>query len=536
MKKKAYRTRGQKDKSKIIKNPEEKKKLFGFLNDEEKKHSPNGKLTFIGVFDKYFDEIAIRWKAMERTLIPYSNDYVKTVLPKLEESIKEAYESAPERYTANDLMLPITEYSGDIFLSALEKIRAANGSVLSKEQKDHYLLLYRKIIEVASEHGECTNYLYGTQRTKKEKPAKEKETSKTLLPKSLSPLMNAIIFYALTSAPEKMDGQWVGLFLMYAFGLRDNESVGIQFKDLDSVRGYDILWVYSTAAGRNTTAQKAKGKTINAYRGIIACAIAVEVIFTRRVFIEAHVKSLHPDWDDEKIKAEVDEYPIACHGNDYDKWITPSDLTDAGRDLFSRIHCADFDEDEFYLAFRASLDEDHNSITGFAYKNPTAYLFRREFGTVLKILQFDKNEREFLMGHMIEERTFSRNDYLNSPRLAEMNNKMKQRPLFNPLKKHPIVVTSDDTVYEHVIMPNDTLRIQQDSAKHILVTVKAMEPFDDRFTVSPHVTALLDSEFINRNNHEPANVISVYQNVMKRAYDSLDEKKIKALIDLPWAQ
>lgn len=495
----------------------EKRKPFWFLGEPPDKKDEE--LTFKDVLNKYFDDIAKRWNSLENTLTPYANEYVNVIFDAIEKVMKKLCKEHPEEYKPENMPLPLSKCTGEIFYSAIEEIKRSSKVIYSKERLDHFLYLCERVVEIASNHNICPNFLYGTH-PRKETQKKKTDKGKSILPKSLSPLMNAIIFHALAVAPEKMNGEWAGLFLMYAFGLRNNESVSVLYGDLDDIRsGINVLWIYSSAEARRSIKSKTGGKTSNAFRGIVASEEAVKVLKLRRNKIEAKVQEDHPEWTPEKIKEAVDDYPIACRKKDYSTAISPSQLTDAGRDFFSRIICDDFDEDDFYLANCASFDKDYMESTGFDYKDPTAYLFRREFGTVLKILGFTTEEREFLMGHLIEEGEFSRNDFLNSPRLYTLSKKMNQRPVFNTISQTVTDVCSRSTPYGDPSVPNEVYCIANDSdgSSQLLINIAANEP-GDTFRIKTNTrTSWRNSHFLSFNNPEQPDVLIPYQKVMLEA-------------------
>ena len=64
-------------------------------------------------------------------------------------------------------------------------------------------------------------------------------------------------------------------------------------------------------------------------------------------------------------------------------------------------------------------------------KEATAYLFRRNFATILHILGLNQNEIEYLMGHKIASDFEKRNYYSNIVKLYPIKEKMDNRPLFS---------------------------------------------------------------------------------------------------------
>ena len=64
-------------------------------------------------------------------------------------------------------------------------------------------------------------------------------------------------------------------------------------------------------------------------------------------------------------------------------------------------------------------------------KDPTAYLFRRNFGTHLHILGLSEPEIEYVIGHDIDDPYETRNEFVNEEKLFAIKQKMDRRPLVN---------------------------------------------------------------------------------------------------------
>ena len=64
-------------------------------------------------------------------------------------------------------------------------------------------------------------------------------------------------------------------------------------------------------------------------------------------------------------------------------------------------------------------------------KDPTAYLFRRNFGTHLHILGLSEPEIEYVIGHDIDDPYETRNEFVNEEKLFAIKQKMERRPLVN---------------------------------------------------------------------------------------------------------
>ena len=72
-------------------------------------------------------------------------------------------------------------------------------------------------------------------------------------------------------------------------------------------------------------------------------------------------------------------------------------------------------------------------------KDPSAYLFRRNFGTHLFILGLSEAEIQYVVGHDIEDLYETRNEFVNEERHLEIKQKMEQRPIFNAIRTIPTI-------------------------------------------------------------------------------------------------
>ena len=74
---------------------------------------------------------------------------------------------------------------------------------------------------------------------------------------------------------------------------------------------------------------------------------------------------------------------------------------------------------------------DKDSLPFEDRKDPTAYLFRRNFGTHLHILGLSEPEIEYVIGHDIDDPYETRNEFVNEEKLFSIKQKMDRRPLVN---------------------------------------------------------------------------------------------------------
>lgn len=109
-------------------------------------------------------------------------------------------------------------------------------------------------------------------------------------------------------------------------------------------------------------------------------------------------------------------------------------------------------------------------------KDPSAYLFRRNFGTHLFILGLSEAEIQYVVGHDIEDLYETRNEFVNEERLLEIKQKMELRPIFNAIRTIPTIVT-ESTPHAVSINSHNAYHFEA-TGKTILIHLEAEEPSD----------------------------------------------------------
>ena len=366
-----------------------------------------GEYTFYGVYYAFYDKISKNWKA-ESTRIQYEGMYTGRILPNMKGHDRKG----------------ISEYVREDFDAVIEQIiYQGQGSdpMIYRGYAESTIKTFRRLIydvvKVAAEEGLCDNVLWEScYNPQVSTDVEELIARNALLPKSLTVLQEKAVAEILLSLPVDAAGQEIGLLLMYAMGLRNAEACGMNFEDIKSMQSYQkcrVAWIYKTTAyDRNEL--KAKGKTPNADRIIPVPEVVAKYLASRKAYLE------------ELVGESVDDYPIVCMGDQLKERCTPRHLTNAARKLFQTI--------KMDAAQLANIDEELRSadspFTG-KEKDPTAYIFRRNFGMHLHILGLSDAEIQYVIGHDIEDLYETRNEFVDEERLYRIYRKMAQRPLVN---------------------------------------------------------------------------------------------------------
>lgn len=368
----------------------------------------DGKLTFWGVYNKYYDECSSGWKA-ESTRKSNHSAYINKILPNIPNHDRKAIDT----YTRKDFLKLIALIKKQGQGMPNEPFVPYEDTTLA-----HYDFLVRRIMQVAANHYLCLDvYSKDKRNCLRKSPSKRH----ALLPKSLSIQQEKRISQILLN--HKATGTYMGLLLMYAFGLRNAEACGANWGDLKQMDDHPEcteLWVYKTTA-IGTNILQASGKTKNADRIIPVPSRVLHILNRRKKYILSKLS-------DPSI---IDDLPIACKDSDFTERCSSHDLTDSARLLFQEIEL--FDEEMYDLQeeIRTSNERVVVSSSTSIEAEPSAYIFRRNFGTHLHLLGLDESEISYIIGHDIESSYETRNEFMDVSKRYRIKIKMEQRPLVN---------------------------------------------------------------------------------------------------------
>lgn len=394
----------------------------------------NDELTFCGVLEEYFADCSKHWHK-ETTRIQYLKEYNDKILPNLP--------------NVNDT--PISRYTKEDYDEAINVIAGRGQS--SKEgvfvpyadsTLQHFRHLIEVVVVVAADHELCNNVLWGSRFTLSETESQSNAVKEYVkLKKSLTIAEEKRLAKVIFSNPEQR-GQYMGLLLMFALGLRNNEACGLNFGDFkpmkDSSQCY-LAWIYKTTV-RDTNEVKSSGKTKNADRVIPLPEILMEFLLERKKYVEEELEKM----GNERLK--IEDCPVACVENQVDIRCTASQLTAAGRELFRRVGMSG---DQ--LAYIDKELDDPEICREIKERDPTAYLFRRNFATHLYILGLTESQIQYVLGHDIEDMYETRNEFINEERLYDIKIALEQRPIFNRVISNNFDVNLELLEYDNKMVP-----------------------------------------------------------------------------------
>lgn len=457
----------------------------------------DGKLTFWGIYNTYYDEVSKGWYAESTRNSNYST-YLNKILPNLPNHDRRAIDT----YTHEDFL---------ILLATLKK----QGQGIPNEPHipyddatlKHYDFLVRRVMQVAANHYLCPELFLKNKRITKKVSSSKRHA---VLPKSLSVQQEQLVSHILQNYKEP--GAHMGLLLMYALGLRNAEACGANWGDLKPMENHPEcieLWVYKTTAiGSNIL--RASGKTDNADRIIPIPSSVLQVLNRRKRFI----MSTLPD------PSIIDDLPIACREHDFTTRCSSRDLTDSARILFQEIELMHEQMYDLQEEIRTRQERVVSTFANNFESEPSAYIFRRNFGTHLHLLGLDESEISYIIGHDIESRYETRNEFMNEDKRYRIKLKMEQRPLVN-LSKNTNRPNFINPGQKFQIESSQKLRIPT-TARRIHIQVTANEPNDpikiqyisksESITISK-TTAIAADQYHMKNRH--IKIIKKYKDLYK---------------------
>ena len=429
------------------------------------KRDIDGEPTLLGIYEQYINDLRKHWK--KETAEAYDRNFRNILAPKFNDK-------------------PYAEYNKKEILEILKeiKIEGYRQNYKIKTYSDSTIDTFRanihSIDKIAAD--KCIRdipALWGTSlalsgyhiwNEENPLPFNDEEITKnnikenTVLKKSLKIPEERRVFNLVMRNP-KQTGKLMGIALMYSCGLRNAEACGVNFEDIIPIDGYENSFVLrinkTTDNSRKTTIYM---KTNNAYRYIPLAEATVKLLNDRKEYVKVKLNL---------SDKEVNKLPVACFDNDFEKRCTNDDLTEAGRFVLYKAGVK-----SKTLAY-IELNNSQSDMVIYE-KEPTAYLLRRNFGTIMYKIDLDQYEREYVMGHAINSATMTRNRFNNRDILYMIKQKMDNRPFF----------TSEYNVNETKELSSETITLKKqylqkisvhnEEIKHLVdITAKAYMPNDN---------------------------------------------------------
>ena len=417
------------------------------------------KPTFYWILHEYQQEICNPaekrgWKA-ESTLAYYSRLYNEYILPRIDHQ-------ALEDFTSLDIQ--------SIVLNICDS-RVARGVECNEETVNRIWRAIKRVCQTAANHGICDDVLWAPPITPDEPVYEAEEKEQLKLPKHLSPEQEHAINEALLSDPLQA-GVRNGLMLMYVFGLRNSEACGATFGSILTFGSQHYLATHKTT-DENEHIYLGGGKTINMYRLLWIPPRVYRFLMTLKKHVISKIENGEITFHPQSVIQSIDDLPIA---RNKDNWLEPcisAQLTSAGRQLFSEIH---YNEQAYRLALLHVLNlNDEEKIIYGDTKDPTAYIFRRNFATHLRDCGATLEQLQYAMGHQIVDDAFRRVDFVNPDLRCELAHILSYRPIINDISSVIIIPAMNGTILDDLSTAKLSIPL---TGKHYRIHVVGYESYE----------------------------------------------------------
>ncbi len=419
----------------------------------------NAELTFAGAVKKYYDEYSKYWH--QKSTINLNLNYLLGHIVPV--------------FSKADHLKPIREYLLEDYDRCTEEIVGSGARRFSESTIKTIRRLIYYVVRSAAAGEHFSNPLWGSvYALPQDENPKYLEKVRLRLQKSLTVAQEATVAQRLLRTPPG-SGLDLGLLMMYALGLRNGEACGADFGDLKTMTAretdsgephtFDALWIYKSV-GSASGALQSSGKTVNADRIVPVPPMVANIIREREAFVQARV----PEEDTSSL-------PIVCSDRSLKTRARTADLTKAGKQLMMDLKA----DEDLISAIDAELLSGKTLQALRDVRDPTAYLFRRNFVTHLMILGLTESEIQYVIGHDIEDAYERRNDFVTEERIWEIARKLQKRPLLNgspdEMNKSIHIHSTNDS--RHYLKNVNYREVLIDGRKGIHILVEAREPGEE---------------------------------------------------------
>ena len=376
----------------------------------------NGQITFAGVLLKHYDAIAKKYHWGIGTKESYAKDYENNILPRLKDH-------------------PLSEYTAEDFERVIYDISSEKHYKYSTLQ--HYRRLIKRVITFAIIKEGLTDPLWGVYYDEVLTPKDVAQREETILPRSLDPVMiwkmAKIIYKAVLAS-----GEQTGLAFLLENGLRLKEAAGATYGDFYSYKNGETIpkvFIHNSTSGQTHNLRDGV-KTDNGFRTAIISHMLTLLLEEKQKRTEEMISKENADAT--HGVTDISRVPMVHDKNDIFRHCASPQLTAAFRKLFTQVG---YNEKDFLLLqnivnsqeFAEAVKRVTTKELGFAEeKDPSAYALRRHFNTEMHILGVMPEDRQFGMGHKIENPKVKRSDYRNEDLLGRLAKQLNMRPYINP--------------------------------------------------------------------------------------------------------
>lgn len=476
------------------------------------------KPTFFGILNKYFDQIGKKYRLSPGTMLAYAKEYERHILPKLNAR-------------------PLESYTAEEFEQVLADIYS-NGTGCARSTLQHYRQLIARVVEAAVQEEGMKDPLWGVTFAEITTPKQVEKQERRMLPKSLTPIQQCAIGEEIYTHAD-CSGEMRGLMLTFETGTRLKESAGASIGDYQKPtpkRNVACLAIHTTTVNQGHSRHD-KPKTGNGYRIGVIGPRATEVIRNKIEKIRHTIDSGEIILDPNSTTPMFEAIPIA---NSTKSLLIPCASPQLTQKFRHVLRDAGYADDDYLAAQRIAESEEfaeaEKRVTpgdlGFAQeKDPTAYILRRQFCTDTHIVGCTAEERQYAMGHKIENPAVDRRDFRNDDMLHSLADKLNKRPATNKDVLLPKETIMDGQSLINKDFHNESIRIPAKKGK-LIIRITSYEPLtpvtaEIRIPGELKATCKYHQQSSSATQRREVNVLNDYYNEFRRAYSLLDQAKAK---------
>lgn len=473
----------------------------------------DGKLTFFGVLDKYFDQIGDKYHLCSKTRISYACEYERHIIPRVNDRPLESF-------TAEEFEQIIFDINGE-------------GKGFAKTTLQHYRLLIFRVVKMAVQEEKMNDPFWGVDFEEILNPEQVERKEKKTLPKSLTPLQMCAISESIYGTAF-VSGRRAGLMSMLESGVRPKEAAGTSFGDVREMtwlNGCSTIAIHSSTIAQGNKRNN-RPKTINGYRTVVIGPRATDVIRKLAEDVQKHISAGEITADTPDGLTTLDVLPIAGNKDDPSIPCSSPDLTKEFRHLLRDVG---YDKEDYQAAQRIAESDEFRkaerkatpSELGFAIeKDPTAYILRRQYCTDLHIVGCCQEEIQYAMGHRIDNAAIDRRDFRNEDKITSLAEKVVKRPFVNRDVLNRKETTMSGNYYHNKDFHSETIRIPCRKGK-IMIRIRSHEPLTAS-SISIDLPKSMKAEccYYQTKNLAPqrkeVNVLNDYYETYRKVYEELD--------------
>lgn len=458
-------------------------------NNQDENNKFIGSLTIAGVYEKHYDKISKHWK--DTTQEKYDKDMNNIILP----------------HITNHNSRTVSEYTLKDCEEIIEKIKEDGFNRKGKHSYSestirHFKYLLCLIFREAARQGYCDDFLWGTlfaeNKTKEELFVELKTKNKKYLT-----IKEEIKLLSIIMDSPREDGRLVALLLMLSLGVRDAEACGLNFgmirENYHYTGYYEAIIVQTTKDDRDVF--QSGGKTKNAPRRIPIPDLVADLLLERRKIIEEILEHNNDTRD-------INNIPV-CFFNEIGddvpefKRLVTRDISEQARKIYRELKL-----NPKILAYLECEINGENTELEVKESEPTAYLLRRHYATILKSLGLNYSDTRYLMGHLIND-SYTERWFYTDEEMFRLHKLLEKRPLLNNRKSNIIYPPQDREIY---LSGKKKICLNLEANEKVLISVKAKEK-QDKLTINSE-----------KNTDDISITVSKGKQLYEPPYNSTDKK------------